>query len=654
MIRGKTISNIDFFEKENEGKKEWFANIYYNNSKTPIRVPKKDAIAYLEAMAEANDIDPKDNKAISQLAEKGLFNKISEEEADRRLVTDWYNKKGTKVHHKLNKKAVMGTLAIGTAVALLATGIGSCHRENKYDQNADGLSDAQYYGSSFADLIAKLQAGPKKDAVMANQLVLKNFNDSLSGNIMREGEDKRLAHSWDENIAAYLAFNQFTDEELFQIFDTYKIDGKALYEELKLGNMKEMLYYARATEPSGRVDLIKSEEGKQFFTKYENKLLEFNKADTKEAKIVAAKEFYTMVRADFPIQEEDKVGFIHTDKGYEDYSYAVTPMISAMEVMTRNVGVSLNNAEVKYFNELGMCNFAEEKLETYQTQLESRQNVAIAKEELRAEYEAVSNSEGSIEVTKTISYEKLREAGIASIEHYDLSAEKNDVGTIEGYFEDATMDTAKKQQIINNKNNGTISTSTSNYHKTLTENDLKKESSKVQQQAQQQKDEINKQYDKQNQQAKEESDKKKAEIEKEIEEDKKKLEEEIKNDNAWMNEDKNTTPSNPSSGSSSEEAPGRPSRDDVDDHIDIDDDYVDKDGNLEFDGPIYDKDGNIIDNPSANKQKAKTTTYAGTSFVQSSSGLYVPSSAAEVNSYVDSLADQNSNINQNTNSNIIK
>ena len=114
----------------------------------------------------------------------------------------------------------------------------------------------------------------------------------------------------------------------------------------------------------------------------------------------------------------------------------------------------------------------------------------------------------------------------------------------------------------------------------------------------------------------------------------------VEKDNAWMN-DHSSSSSSSSSGSSNSEAPKRPTVDDVDPHIDVDDQYVDEDGNLKFDGPIYDSEGNIIDNPSAKATK-KTATFGTTTFVVDKSGLYVPVSAEDVNNYVDSLANPTS------------
>lgn len=593
-IDGKNIKNVDFYKILKNGQEETYACVYFSDMTAPIRVPQKKAIKYLEAAAKANGMKPNRSQTLEKLAKKNIFSISPAPLAKAKFaesMTDYMEAEKeieTKTKKKLNKKGVkIGALAIALAVlAGVAVKCGLQKKSTKYGNN--NQQNVQYQQGTFAALLAKLHSGVKKDAVSLVQTNLQNFNDTLSGSIMKPGENKRLAHSWEENMASYLAFNQFTSEELYQIFDTYPINANELYDQLKLGNMKEMLYYARATEPSGRGNLINSDEGKKFFNRYESLILAYNKATEKEEKIRIAKEFYANVRIDFPVNDQNREGFIHTDKGYEDYAYAVIPMISAMEVMTRNVDVNLTEKEVTYLNELGMCNFAQEKLETYQNELVSRQAVAIAKEELSKELEATVSSEGTISFVEEVRYQDLKEAGIAAIEHYDLSSEMNDVGTIPGYWEDATLDSSKHN--IETNNSSSYSSTNGSYKKPLTEADLKKESSMIQKEAAKQKDKINSQIEKENAAAKAESDKKKEELENQIEKEKEQLEEEIKNDNAWMNDDKNNSSSN-------EEVAGRPSRDDVDDHIDIDDNYVDDDGNLEFDGPIYDKDGNIIDRP---------------------------------------------------------
>lgn len=686
-INGKNISNVDFFQVLEHGEKVGYAYIYFNNMSKPIKVNEKEAVRYLEAAAKAHGIDKDDATALDQLEKQKIFKLSNANDAldryERTMGKQQQDEEDIikKTKQKLNSKGVkIGAFAVALSVLL---GIGSCQSGKKVPEGnvkASGVTSTQADHSNFASLLAQLKEGPKKDAMSAVQGNLKMFNDTLSGNIMKEGEDKRLAHSWEENMASYLAFNQFTEEELFQIFDTYKINADDLYDQLKLSNMKEMLYYARATESSGRAMLIGSEEGKAFFNGYETLVLRYNKATAKEEKIELAKQFYAKVRADFPIEDQDKEGFIHTEKGYEDYAYAVTPMISAMEVMTRNIGVSLTDKEVAYFNELGMCNFAQEKLENYENDLTSRQNIEIAKEELRSEsqLEAAVSSDGEVYIVEKISYQELKEAGIASIDHYDLSAEKNDVGMIAGYWEDATLDTLKKQVSDKTESEQISSTSSSSYRKTLTESDLKKESPAIQQEAQKQKDVINSQIEQENKAAKAESDRKKQELEKQIEEEKKELEKEIEEDNAWMNDPGN------------EEVPGRP-------NVSIDDSYLDENGNPEFDGPIYDEDGNIISwmpNPNANARsiseeslnievssdeettqtsrksllkevadqavelapiddpivitdpKPPIVTYGGISFAQTESGLYAPASVSDIEEYVDALANPEASFNQ--------
>lgn len=610
-INGKNVKTLEFFKTLEQGEVTTYAYVYFNDMSHPIKVTYEEGKKYLNAVAKANDIDTKeDPEALVKLEENNLFRFSNVNEATLHYEEEILKIGGEEaeikeeVKSKTNKFKITFLSFTGTLLVLIGAGyllskkpLGCSAKANTDDDKKQENDSRTTY---FDSLLNKLEEGPKKTAIQLVHGSTKSFNDTLSGNIMKEGEDKRLAHSWEENMASYLAFNQFTDEELFQIFDTYKINATDLYDQLKLSNMKEMLYYARATESSGRDYLIQSEEGKTFFRSYEDLVLEYNRATTKEEKTEIAKEFFAKVRNDFPITSEDKVGFIHTEKAYEDYHYAVTPMISAMEIMNRNLGVSLTNQEIEYFNELGMCNFAEEKFEDYEDMLSDRQNIEIAKEELRSESQvevSVSNN-NEVSLIEKVSYIELKEAAIDTIVNYDLSSEKNDVGTIDGYWESVTVNSIK--HLIDSSSSNVI-TPNGNIE-ILTEEDLKNESSEIREEAEKQKQEIIDKIEKENSEAKAESDKKKEELEKEIASEKEKLEEEIKNDNAWLEENKNTsseTSKEETSSKPSEEVAGRPNREDVNSNIDIDDEYVDDNGNLEFDGPIYDKDGNIIDIPTA-------------------------------------------------------
>ena len=61
-----------------------------------------------------------------------------------------------------------------------------------------------------------------------------------------------------------------------------------------------MLAYTVITEPSYKDSLIKSETGKEFYNKYEDLIIKFNKnKGDMEAKEKIAKEFYSNVYLDF-------------------------------------------------------------------------------------------------------------------------------------------------------------------------------------------------------------------------------------------------------------------------------------------------------------------------------------------------------------------
>ncbi len=595
-INGEKISNIDYFQKDDK----WFANVYFNNGKTPIQIPKDDATKYLTALGTRIDDSTLNNQSrLDAMINEKLVSFVPLEEANRRLTSAIVQSDDIKEERFNKRLAKKVALTAGSIALILAMVVGGCHlfKRNKNNSKNSNKSISDYQNMSFDELVAQLPAGAKKDAVVAVQSTLKNFNDILSGSIMRDGEDKRLAHSWDENMAAYLAFNDFTQDELLEIFDSYQIDANDLYEQLNLGNMKEMLYYARATEPSGRADLIKSQEGKDFFNKYENLVLQFNRATTVEDKTVIAQQFYSSLRADFPIQTEDLEGFIHNDKGYPDYAYAMTPMVSAMEIMTRNIGVSLNDDEIKRFNDLAMCNFAQEKFESYQQSLSAAQNVELATKRLIAE--EYTDADGRVRITLLPTYEELKEAGIASVEHYDLSEEKNDVGTLPNWWAEVTLNTTDPNVISNGGGQNSVSQSSS-YREKVSKSSL---TGSLLAEANRQEQAIQDSFAAQNEANRKAAEAAQAQKQAEIDAtEKKQAEEEARKNNQWLEDAKkqnsNTTPSTNTT-PQEQEAPKRPNVNDVNPNIHIDDEYVGDNGNLGFDGPIYDKDGNIIDNPSA-------------------------------------------------------
>ena len=92
-------------------------------------------------------------------------------------------------------------------------------------------------------------------------------------------------------------------------------------------------------------------------------------------------EFYQMIRADFPINKDSiEVGMAHSEdlEKLKPYMLSVTPIIGASEILFQNISdKTLTEEEIKYFNDAGLCNFADEKFKQY----ESMSLVAIENED---------------------------------------------------------------------------------------------------------------------------------------------------------------------------------------------------------------------------------------------------------------------------------
>jgi len=79
-----------------------------------------------------------------------------------------------------------------------------------------------------------------------------------------------------------------------------------------------------------------------------------------------------MVREDFPVTSKVRTeGISHSEKhkSIKDYQLAVTPMIAASEMLFQNLKLNytLNNMEVNFINDIGLCNYADDKFERIET-----------------------------------------------------------------------------------------------------------------------------------------------------------------------------------------------------------------------------------------------------------------------------------------------
>lgn len=169
----------------------------------------------------------------------------------------------------------------------------------------------------------------KKTAIDSVWTFINYYNDDFaSKHICSDGT--RLALSWDEVMVDYLVYNSISGEEAIQIFDDCNLDSTVLENAYTSSVDQAVFAYTVITEPTFKEDLIKSEVGKEFYQKYEDMIIRFNKAgDDVEAKEKITQEFYTEVYADF-----------FNGRGItanENYKLAVLPIVKAFNQLTAKI-----------------------------------------------------------------------------------------------------------------------------------------------------------------------------------------------------------------------------------------------------------------------------------------------------------------------------
>ncbi len=179
----------------------------------------------------------------------------------------------------------------------------------------------------------------------------------------------RAVLTWEEVNAINLAYNDFSKEEIRAIFNGEEVSSAAFTNSYKEATLQLMGAFVLETRdmPVNLDSLLNTEEGKAFYQKY-NELFLRCKETTGQEQLNAVNAFYQELYKDFPISDEVReVGISHSETrdDIESYKLSVTPMVAAAEIMFQNLEIdhTLSDKAVAYFNDLGLCEFAQGKYE---------------------------------------------------------------------------------------------------------------------------------------------------------------------------------------------------------------------------------------------------------------------------------------------------
>lgn len=504
---------------------------------------------------------------------------------------------------KINKELVKKLGALGIALTLVTATLAGCSAKEKKDADSSiSMSEDQFANLTFEEFMQLLEEGIKKDTVLTVYNFLDNFNGDLAMSLYLPGdEDKKFQIPWDTAIAMLLAYNNYSDEEMFAIFDTYNLQADDLYRLVKGYTTMAIPAYMRLTNSTNIADLIRNQETKDFYTKYENQLIKINKArfaylqtgdeSNKISFEQASKEMHEMIRADF-LNNSGSTSFGSQTESYASGARAsVVPIVSAVLDITRNTPTKLTDEEIEEINLDGYCNTIEATLQNNIDNLRLGKQMAISKEPTTAETE-----KKEIQAPIAMNYETIRNMMIQFLQKDNKYFKSDALSTLPVYdFNSELAETLMQQANVYVENSNYTKNKQKKYNN---KNELVKDYPNLKNEAEKQEKDIQSQYDKENEEARkkaqEQADK---DASKKSEDNKNKADQEIK--------DKNTTAGVKDNDNNSYDD-YKPNSKDTGDVV-IDDKHTTKnqngDSDLNFDGPIYDKDGNIIYNKTSGSIK---------------------------------------------------
>lgn len=276
---------------------------------------------------------------------------------------------------KLKKNKVVKRILIGVTALAIAAGVYSCAaKQTKEGQivNPPSITSTMLDETSeaYINLLNQTTNETQKEAMTHASYLMDNFNTTFAEAYVEEGKDVKAALTWDEMMALNLAYNDYSKEEIIAMFNGAELDANELSQAYRNGTLQLMgAYVISDSENPVNVHLfLKDEEEQAFVEKYQTMFYACKEAETNEARIAAVNAFYAELYKDFPISDEVReVGISHAEgrAQLDNYKLAVTPMVAAAEMMFQNLDIdhTLSDKAIAYFNDLGLCNLADETIE---------------------------------------------------------------------------------------------------------------------------------------------------------------------------------------------------------------------------------------------------------------------------------------------------
>lgn len=210
---------------------------------------------------DTNNPDDKDTEEVKEV----------KKDEDSKDIEEKLEKKYDNKNKAIIATIIGGTVAAGAGIAAIA---------NSCDRNTGKETD--FTNKSFESLMNSMKKDDERRVFAENVFSVTEALNSkaLDKNVfaLEEDGEATLHFTYDEVAAAKLVLNNYTSEEMYEIFGTDEIDTNDIMAKYQSFTTKMSLYAMNGKAPSGVASLIENEANRTWFEKIENSIVEFNKA----------------------------------------------------------------------------------------------------------------------------------------------------------------------------------------------------------------------------------------------------------------------------------------------------------------------------------------------------------------------------------------
>lgn len=376
------LTKVVFYKFKDKNNKDRIKTLLiYNNGATRV-VNRKEGILSAISIADEYGIKEEDYQ---DLLDAGVVVTTSGEELKQNFgkyirsaqkgiplekptafgkVSNFFKKIGQKI-----KKNVKKVIALAVAAVTVITGasiLGKNSNKNKVKdipQTTKVMQDSSNknntiktnnesentieYNTTF-DILNILQNKNESRYNFLNNVskTLLNYNINEANNFLEEDKDTKISHTFEEMAIEYLTYNDISVSELHDILGDTFLDRDTLIDTFKKSVKQDALAHNIQTSNIDKSDMFTTQEGKDFYNKYNELFTKMNNSEEKVEKQKYVKEFYSMLREDFKGMENNNYNDI------ESYKLCIKEFLPAMQHMNITAGNELNETEQKYMASL--------------------------------------------------------------------------------------------------------------------------------------------------------------------------------------------------------------------------------------------------------------------------------------------------------------